>query len=112
MGFSSDRVEGCLELVSSENLGSASGVPLHPGLSNNAVLPTSSWWSLLLRFLAHEVGGCFGSYSSDNFGQRLRRTPAPRMVKQRRAADKFLVAVALWVFSGHVGGVMCGGDWR
>ena len=47
-----------------------------------------------------------------NFGQRLRRTPAPRMVKRRRATDKFLVAVALEVFRGQVGGVVLGGNRR
>ncbi len=35
-----------------------------------------------------------------NFGQRLRRTPVPQMVKLRWAADRFLVAFASEVFGG------------
>jgi hypothetical protein len=34
------------------------------------------------------------------------------MIKQRRATDKFLVAIALEVFGGQVGGVVLGGNRR
>ncbi len=65
--------------------------------------PTKSW----LRSLC--------SLSLDppeNFGQRLWRIPVPRKVKRCRAADKFLVAVALEVFRGQVGGVVLVGNRR
>ena len=42
--------------------------------------------------------------SLGKFGQRLWRTPAPRIVKQRRATHKFLVVVAPEVLANEVGG--------
>jgi hypothetical protein len=49
------------------------------------------------RWLPRGWGLCFveGIGLIGKFGQRLRRTPTPRMVKQCRAADKALVALAL-----------------
>ncbi len=53
-----------------------------------------SHWS---RWLPRGWGLCFveGIGLIGKFGQCLRCTPTPRMVKQRRAADKALVALAL-----------------
>ena len=60
VGFSAIRVDGSpgagdLGLVrasdSTGNLGSASGVPLCPGWSSNAVRPTKPWWPFLCSVL-------------------------------------------------------------
>ncbi len=57
VGFLAIRVDGCpgagdfVLLRASDslvNLGSASGVPLRLGWSNNALRPTKPWWLLLV----------------------------------------------------------------
>jgi hypothetical protein len=47
----------------SVNLGSASGVPLRPGWSNNSLRPTKPWWPLLFS-MSLDPSGNLGSASS------------------------------------------------
>ncbi len=57
------------------------------------------------RWLPQGWGLCFveGIGLIRKFGQRLRRTPTPQMVKQCLAADKALVALALLHVVGPIG---------
>jgi hypothetical protein len=71
VGFLDIGVDGCpgardfvllRALDSLVNLGSASGVPLRPGWSNNALRPTKLWWPLLCS-MSLDTSGNLGSAS-------------------------------------------------